>query len=88
MAILIAALLSALVLNTQMARGSYAQHEMGVQLAELAQKQQELSSSIEAHRSPAQLAAAAAALGMQPTSGTAWLRLSDGSVTGGPEVAG
>jgi hypothetical protein len=85
MAILIAALLSALVLNTQMARGSYAKHDMGVELAELAQKQQELSSSIETNRSPAQLAAQAAALGMQPASGTAWLRLSDGTVQGGPE---
>ncbi len=88
MAILVGALLSALVLNTQMARGSYAKHDMGVELAELAQQQQELASSIEAHRSPAQLAAQAAALGMQPASGTAWLRLSDGTVQGGPEQAG
>ena len=47
-----------------------------------------LTAQLDAKASPAQLAAAATALGMVPTNGTGWLRLSDGSVQGVPEPAG
>ena len=50
--------------------------------------QQDLPRSSTRKASPTQLAAAAAALGMVPTNGTGWLRLSDGSVQGAPEPAG
>lgn len=83
MVILAAALLGALLLNTRLAQGAYAQHEMDVRLAELARTQQDLSAQLDAHAAPDQLAAQAAALGMQPAGSTAWLRLADGTVQGG-----
>lgn len=83
MAILAAALLAALLLNTQLAEGAYATRTMDVQLAELARSAQQLSAELDANRSPAQLAEQARALGMQPAGSTGWLRLADGTVQGG-----
>lgn len=82
MAILAAALLSALLLNTQLAAGAYETRTMDVRLAELARDEQQLAAKIDANQAPAQLAASAAALGMQPAGATGWLRLSDGTVRG------
>lgn len=87
MAILAAALLAALLLNTQLAAGAYAGRTMDVRLAELARTEQQLSAELDQNRSPAQLAERAAALGMQPAGSTAWLRLSDGTVQGGTGAA-
>lgn len=82
MAVLIAALLSALLLNTRLAAGSYEQHSLDVQRAELARTEQDLSAQLDENRSPAQLSQRAAALGMQPAGSTGWLRLADGTVRG------
>jgi hypothetical protein len=84
MAILAAALLAALLLNTQLAAGSYATRNLDVELAELARSKQALSAEIDANKAPARLAEAAIAQGMQPAESMAWLRLADGTVQGGP----
>ncbi|WP_454049080.1 hypothetical protein [Cellulomonas sp. Marseille-Q8402] len=83
MAILAAALLAALLLNTQLAAGAYATRTMDVRLAELARTEQALSAEIDANKAPARLAERAIAQGMQPAGSTGWLRLSDGTVQGG-----
>ena len=86
MAILATALLSALLLNTTMARGAYQKHDLDLELARLASSQQDLSAQLDRRASPAELAASARALGMIQEHSTGWLRLSDGTVRGGPAV--
>jgi len=88
MAVLAGALLSALLLNTSMASTAYAKYDLSNELGKLDQDAQDRQADLDAKASPAQLAAAASALGMVPTNGTGWLRLSDGSVQGAPEPAG
>jgi hypothetical protein len=88
MSVLAAALLSALLLNTSMAATAYDKYDLSNELGRLNQDQQDLTARLDAKASPTQLAAAATALGMVPTNGTGWLRLSDGSVQGAPEPAG
>jgi hypothetical protein len=88
MAILAGALLSALLLNTSMASSAYAKYDLSNKLGQLNQDALGKQADLDAKASPAQLAAAAAQLGMVPTNGTGWLRLSDGSVQGAPEPAG
>jgi hypothetical protein len=88
MAVLGGALLSALLLNTSMAASAYAKYDLSNELGRLNQDSQDLTAQLDAKASPTQLAAAAASLGMVPTNGTGWLRLSDGSVQGTPEPAG
>lgn len=88
MAVLALALGAALLLNTRLAAGSYEEHELDVQLAQLARTEQSLSAELDENRSPARLAARAGELGMQPAGSTAWLRLSDGTVQGGTGAAG
>ena len=88
MAVLAGALLSALLLNTSMASTAYAKYDLSNTLGQLDQDAQDKQADLDAKASPAQLAAAAGALGMVPTNGTGWLRLSDGSVQGAPEPAG
>ncbi|HEY0218057.1 MAG TPA: hypothetical protein VGC57_16825 [Cellulomonas sp.] len=88
MAILAAALLAALLLNTQLAQGAYAKQDMDSRLAELARTEQQLSAQLDTNRAPAELAARAAALGMQPAGATGWLSLADGTVRGGTEADG
>jgi hypothetical protein len=85
--ILAAALLGALLLNTSMARGAYEAHDLTRQLASLARGEQGLSTALDAKASPAELAAAAQALGMVPAPSLAFLRLSDGAVLGTPAAA-
>ncbi|HEY5518885.1 MAG TPA: hypothetical protein VIK17_04495 [Cellulomonas sp.] len=86
MAILAGALLTALLLNTTMARGAYEKHDLDVELARLASTQQDLSAALDRRSSPAELAASARALGMVQARSTGWLRLADGTVRGGPAV--
>jgi hypothetical protein len=88
MAVLAGALLSALLLNTSMAATAYAKYDLSNELGRLNQDEQDLTAQLDAKASATQLAGAAAALGMVPTNGTGWLRLSDGSVQGTPEPAG
>jgi len=80
MGVLAVALLSALLLNTQMAKNSYENYDLSNELGRLDQDAQDLSAALDQKASPAQLAKAASALGMVPSDGTGWIRLSDGAV--------
>ncbi|HQY33427.1 hypothetical protein [Actinotalea sp.] len=88
MAVLAAGLLGALLLNTTMAQGEYQRYELQTRLARSAQEQQRLTAELELAAAPAALATAARDLGMVPTTGGAYLRLSDGAVLGNPVPAG
>jgi hypothetical protein len=88
MGILGGALLSALLLNTSMARGAYEKHDLDRELAQLSVAEQDLSAELDRRSSPSELAAAARALGMVRATSPAWLQLSDGSVLGAPSPAG
>jgi len=88
MAVLVASLLGALVLNTSMAQGEYERFALQTRLAQSAQAQQDMRSQLEQAAAPAQLAAAASALGMVPTTTGGYLRLADGAVLGNPAPAG
>ena len=87
MAILGAALLSALLLNTSMAGGAFERSSLTSRLGRLQQDQLDLVAQLDARSAPASLAQAAGGLGMVPANGTGWLRLSDGSVQGAPAPA-
>jgi len=86
-AIVVAALLGVLVLNTSLARGSFEQSDLRSQLAKLSESEQTLNSQLEHAASPKQLADAALHLGMVPAPPEAFLRLSDGTVIGNPTPA-
>ncbi|MFI2752652.1 hypothetical protein ACGIF2_04365 [Cellulomonas sp. P22] len=88
MLILAAALVSALLLNTTMARGAFEKQTLGAELSRLAQTELDLSAEADRLRSPEVLATAARARGMVPAESTAWLRLADGTVQGAPGGAG
>ena len=88
MAVLVASLLGALVLNTSMAQGEYERSALQTRFAQSAQAQQDMRSQLEQAAAPAQLAAAASALGMVPTTTGGYLRLADGAVLGNPAPAG
>jgi len=82
MAVLAGALLCALLLNTTMASNAYESYRLTTELGQLDQDAKDLRADLDAKSSPAELAAAARALGMVPAGGTGWLRLSDGTVQG------
>jgi len=85
---LASALLGALLLNTSMAQGEYDRYELQTRLAQSAQAQQEMRTRLEQLSAPAALAAAAAELGMVPSTTGGYLRLADGVVLGNPAPAG
>jgi hypothetical protein len=87
MAVLAAALLSALLLNTSTASQAFERYTLTNQLARMEQDQAELQAQLDSKSSPDSLAAAARAIGMVPANGTGWLRLSDGTVQGAPAPA-
>ena len=87
-AVLVGALLGALVLNTSMADGAYQAQRLQIQLAAQARTEQDLNTQLRAHEATGALAASASALGMVPSAGPAFLRLSDGAVVGAPTPAG
>lgn len=88
MAVLGAALIGTLLLNTSMAQGEYDRFSLRGELALSAQEQERLLTELEHVSSPAQIADAAQRLGMVPSSGGGYLRLSDGAVLGNPTPAG
>lgn len=88
MAVLAAALLTALLLNTSTAGRAFDRYTLTNELARLQQDQLDLQAQLDARSAPANLAAAAQAIGMVPANGTGWLRLADGSVQGAPAPAG
>ncbi|GCD19694.1 hypothetical protein CTKZ_12560 [Cellulomonas algicola] len=87
MAVLTLALVSALLLNTQMAQGAYEKYGLTNELGRLNQDAKDLQAQLDQKASPAQLAAAARALGMVPADGTGWVRVADGTVQGSPAPA-
>lgn len=88
MAILAGALLSALLLNTQMAQGSYDEYRLSNTLGRLEQDRKDLQADLDQRSAPAQLAQAARGLGMVPADGTGWVSLANGTVQGAPVPAG
>ncbi|MDM8085828.1 hypothetical protein QUV83_13710 [Cellulomonas cellasea] len=88
MLILVAALVTALLLNTTMARGAFEKQALDTELYRLAQSEQDLAAQVDRLRSPEQLASAAQARGMVKAESTAWLFLADGTVQGAPGEAG
>lgn len=80
--LLIGGLVSLLMLNTAMAEGSFTLNSLQKTSGELTDTQDALTQSLDAQRSPANLAARATRLGMVPADSAAFLRLSDGKVLG------
>ncbi|MEZ5185886.1 MAG: hypothetical protein R2720_09075 [Candidatus Nanopelagicales bacterium] len=81
-------LLALLVLNTALAKGSFRAHELRVQKADLAQREQALRAQIETASSPVTLAKRAKELGLVPATAPVFIRLSDGTILGVPYAAG
>ena len=82
-AILLAAgLMALLVLNTALAQGSFTVQKLQSTSDQLADAQAALNQSLDASKSPANLATRAIAMGMGPAQSAAFLRLSDGKVIG------
>lgn len=71
-----------LVLNTARAEGSYVQARLEVQQTALHDQKVTLAEELAGKESPESLARAAEKLKMVPSTSTATLRLSDGSITG------
>lgn len=87
MAVLAAALLGALLLNTSMAQGEYERQELQARLVEATQGEEQVLADLAHAESSDQLASAARALGMVPTTTGGYLRLADGVVLGSPAPA-
>lgn len=81
-------LLAVLVLNTALAKGSFRTHELRVQKADLAQREQLLRTQILNASSPVTLSKRARELGLIPATSPAFIRLSDGTILGVPYAAG
>ena len=87
-AILAAALLGTLVLNTAMADGSYEAQRIKRELAAQAQVTDRFRAELDALTSPQSLAAQATKLGMVQVANPGILRLSDESIFGGAAAQG
>jgi len=87
-AIVAGALVTALLLNIQMARDSFERNTLNAQVSQTAQGVQDLTSKLDAASAPGALARTARSLGMVPSTGQGFLRLSDGKVIATPEAAG
>ena len=80
--LLAAGLIALLLLNTALAQGSFTLHQLRATSGQLTDTEDLLNQSLEASKSPANLAAKAASMGMVPAQSAAFLRLSDGRVIG------
>jgi hypothetical protein len=80
--LLTAGLIGLLLLNTALAQGSFTLHDLRTSSDQLTDVQDALNLSVEASRSPANLASRAVSMGMVPAQSAAFLRLSDGAVIG------
>lgn len=80
--LLAAGLIGLLLLNTALAQGSFTLHKLRATSGQLTDTQDVLTQSLEASRSPANLAGKAAGMGMVPAQSATFLRLSDGRVFG------
>jgi len=75
-------LIGLLLLNTSLAQGSFTLHDLRTTSDQLADTQGTLNQSLDASRTPANLARKATSMGMVPDQSAAFLRLSDGKVIG------
>ena len=75
-------LIGVLLLNTALAQGSFTLHDLRTTSEQLTDAQGALSQSLDASKSPANLAKKAAGMGLVPAQSAAFLRLSDGKVIG------
>ena len=82
MLLLSAGLLGLLLLNTSLAQGAFALHDLQATSGELSDTQDALTQQIETASSPQHLAREAVSMGMVPSQSAAFLRLSDGAVFG------
>lgn len=87
MTLLTLGLLALLVLNTQLAQGTFAVHDLAQRSGTLADQEHELTRALDAERNPGALAAKAVALGMVPATSMAFIRLADGTIVGVAEPA-
>lgn len=85
--LLLLGLLGLLLLNMNLAEGSFRAHELQRTAGDLAEAEATLEQEITTLSSPAALASAASGLGMVPASSPAFLSLDDGSVLGVAEPA-
>nr|MCU0294609.1 hypothetical protein [Candidatus Nanopelagicales bacterium] len=81
-------LLVLLVLNTALAKGSFRVHELRIQTADLAQREQLLRTQIQNASSPVTLAKRAKDLGLVAAATPVFIRLSDGQILGEAFPAG
>ena len=86
-ALLAGGLMTLLVLNISLSRGSYQLSDAQLEGRRLAERQQALEEEIEAARAPQRLAARARDLGMVPAPNTAFVELPSGKVRGRPAEA-
>lgn len=82
-----AGLVAVLVVNTSLAKGAFELRDLQRQDSVLSDRVTTLQQSIDSESSPTLLARRAAAMGMVPAQGAAFLRLSDGRVLGVAEPA-
>jgi hypothetical protein len=75
-------LIGLLLLNTALAQGSFTLHDLRTTSDQLTDAKVALSQSLDASKSPANLAKKAFGMGMVPAQSAAFLRLSDGKVIG------
>jgi hypothetical protein len=80
--LLAAGLIGLLLLNTALAQGSFTLHDLRATSGQLTDTEEVLNQSLEASKSPANLAAKAAGMGMVPAQSAAFLRIADGRVIG------
>lgn len=85
--VLAAGLLAVLFLNLQLAKGTYALHDLQRRSTLLAEQNEALTQQLAALQAPGVLAQRATELGMVPGSSPAFLRLPDGQVLGVPQAA-
>jgi hypothetical protein len=75
-------LIGLLLLNTALAQGSFTLHDLRTTSDQLTDAKVALSQSLDASKSPANLAKRAFSMGMVPAQSAAFLRLTDGKVIG------
>lgn len=80
--LLASGLIGLLLLNTVLAQGSFTLHDLRVTSDQLTDTENALAQSLQSSKSPANLAASAARMGMVPAQSVAFLRLADGKVIG------
>ncbi len=82
--ILVAGMVILLFLNTTLAQGAFAIHELTKAQTALTITQQQLAQQVAAAESPEQLQVRANALGMVPSDNPVFIRIADGKVLGTP----